>query len=204
MSDHGILGGKEIVKAVERGDIVVDPFDPSHVNPVSLDLRLGSKVSVYDRVVRARLNGEKGEEDGTLFETIYGTCLDMAQPNGVVSFDIGPKGWMLRPGILYLMHTHERVLSKKHVPVLDGKSSIGRLGIKIHETAGFGDPGFDGQYTLEVTAVQPVRVYAGSRFCQIRFHEISGEFGSYADHASNYRGELALGPVPSRAWKMFR
>lgn len=198
----GILGGKEIVNAVERGDIVVDPFEPANVNPVSLDLRLGSRVSVYDRVVRARLNGEK-EEDGSLFDIVYGTFLDMSRPNEVVSFDITPRGWMLRPGILYLMHTQERILARKHVPILDGKSSIGRLGVKIHETAGFGDPGFDGQYTLEVTVVQPVRVYAGARFCQIRFHEISGEFGSYGGDRSNYKGDLAAGPVPSRAWRMF-
>lgn len=198
----GILGGKEILKAVERGDIVVDPFDPANVNPVSLDLRLGARVSVYDRVVRARLNGEK-EEDGTLFEPMYGGCLDMSRPNGVVSFDITPRGWMLRPGVLYLMHTLERVLAKDRVPILDGKSSIGRLGVKIHETAGFGDPGFDGQYTLEVTCVQPVRVYAGTRFCQIRFHDISGEFANYGDHKSNYKGDLAVGPVPSRSWRMF-
>lgn len=197
----GILGGKEIVKAIESGDIVVDPFRPENINPASLDLTLGSQVAVYDRVVRAMLSN--GIEDGSRFEPIRGPCLDMAKQNGVIHFDIGPNGWMLRPGILYLMHTHERVLAKRHVPVLDGKSSIGRLGVKIHETAGFGDVGFDGQYTLEVTVIQPVRVYAGSRFCQIRFHAIVGEFESYGGDGSNYKGETAVGPIPSRSWRMF-
>lgn len=81
----------------------------------------------------------------------------------------------LEPRKLYLLHTAERVSTKAFVPVLDGKSSIGRLGICIHLTAGYGDPGFDGQYTLEVTCVIPVRIYAGMRFCQMRFHTMVGE-----------------------------
>lgn len=186
-----ILSGPEILKNIESGDIEVDPFEPGHVNPVSLDLRLGQGVAVYSDVVSARLAPKGG-------------ALDMSKENPVHAFEIGENGLVLLPGVLYLMHTLERVCAKKHVPILDGKSSIGRLGIKIHETAGFGDPGFDGQYTLEVTVVQPVRVFAGSRFCQIRFHEVRGELRSYKDYRSNYATvEHSRGPVPSRSWKMF-
>jgi len=199
-----ILSGPEILKAVECGHIEVDPFNAAHINPVSLDLTLGSGVAVYDNVVNPRRNGSK-EEDGSLFDVRYGGLLDMSRECSVSRFEIGPGGFIVRPGILYLMHTAERVLAHKHVPIIDGKSSIGRLGVKIHETAGFGDPGFDGQYTLEVTAVQPVRVYAGTRFCQIRFHEIQGDIRSYKDHKSNYAtDEHSRGPVASRSFRMFQ
>jgi dCTP deaminase len=108
----------------------------------------------------------------------------------------------LEPNVGYLMHTIERVHTKKYVPVLDGKSSIGRLFMKVHETAGYGDAGFDGQYTLEVTVVHPLRVYPGMRIAQMRFHTILGEVQKL--YAGNYTGEAAKGPVPSRAWRQFR
>jgi dCTP deaminase len=84
--------------------------------------------------------------------------------------------------------------------VLDGKSSLGRLGVSVHATAGFGDPGFDGQWTLEVTCVLPVRLYAGMRVAQVRFHAVQGEVQQYA---GNYV-EHATGPVASRSWRQFK
>ncbi len=187
-----ILSGLEILKNIESGDIEVDPFEPDHLNPVSLDLRLGKSVAVYSDVVSVGLMCPR---DGTI---------DMSRENPVHALEIGDEGLVLVPGVLYLMHTLERVCARRHVPILDGKSSIGRLGIHIHFTAGFGDPGFDGQYTLEVSAMHPVRVFSGSRFCQIRFHEIKGEIRSYKDCRSSYStAEHSRGPVPSRSWKMF-
>lgn len=93
------------------------------------------------------------------------------------------------------------------MPVLDGKSSIGRLGVQVHVTAGYGDPGFDGQYTLEVTSVYPVRVYPGMRFCQMRFH--TRDLGDQTVlkgpllYAGSYEGETSRGPVPSMIWRQF-
>ena len=111
-------------------------------------------------------------------------------------------GFILMPGVGYLMHTHEKIHTDKYVPILDGKSSIGRLFCFVHVTAGYGDPGFDGQYTLEVAVLQPLIVYPGMRFCQIRFHTLVGDVDSYQKNGS-YKGELAEGPIPSRSWKMF-
>lgn len=227
----GILSGPEIVRCIMEGSIEVDPFHEGHVNPNSLDLTLGGRLAVYDRVVDARVSPPRkptttlirtdletpdpvGYIPGSLFRSRQGfdafggkprsgEYLDMAREEGVVHFDIDDRGFMLLPGIMYLMHTAERVRAKRHVPVIDGKSSIGRLGIKVHLTAGYGDIDFDGQYTLEVEVTHPVRVYAGYRFCQIRFHTVCGELASYQGRKSNYVGEKALGPVPSRAWKMF-
>lgn len=191
----GILTGKQVEKEVDDGGIVIEPFDRECLNPVSVDLHLGEEVAVYDIGAYSHHGLAKPllENEGVL---------DAKKQNQTQYFKIAKDGMVLRPNTLYLMHTVERVHTKCFVPVLDGKSSIGRLGIKVHETAGYGDPGFDGQYTLEVTCVHPVRIYAGMRFCQIRFHTMVGEVELYG-HKSNYTGVLAKGPVPSRSFKQF-
>jgi len=205
----GILSGPEILKCVGKGSIVVDPFNEAHVNPNSLDLTLGTGVAVYSDVVDCGRPSSADTVPGSSLVVApravrgwdySGPRLDMAKENPVHRFEIDDRGFVLLPGIMYLMHTAERVLAKEHVPILDGKSSIGRLGIKCHLTAGFGDVFFDGQYTLEVEATHPVVVYPGVRFCQIRFHTVCGDLVPYS---GNYVGERAAGPVPSRAWKMF-
>ena len=89
----------------------------------------------------------------------------------------------------------------RHVPVLDGKSSLARLFVSVHATAGYGDAGFDGQYTLEVTVTHPIVVFAGMRIAQIRFHTMHGEVGKL--YSGNYTGETSKGAVASRAYKQF-
>lgn len=174
-----ILSGIAINDAITEGTIVIDPFDPKCINPASVDLHLGKEVVTY---VRHNLDARKEHEVNTEV--------------------IDNMGFLLSPGRLYLMHTEERVFTSKYVPVLDGKSSIGRLGICVHLTAGYGDSFFDGQYTLEVTAVQPVIIYRGMRFCQMRFHELVGEAIDYRAKG-NYTGKSSMGAVPSMAYKQF-
>jgi dCTP deaminase len=129
--------------------------------------------------------------------------LDARKKLNVWEFEIDPaKGWLLKPGIGYLMHTVERIWTMDYVPVLDGKSSIGRLFLTVHVTAGYGDTGFDGQYTLEVVAQYPTIVYPGMRFGQMRFHTLKGEVTDYKQRG-NYTGEASLGPVPSMAYRQF-
>lgn len=196
----GILSGPAILKEINAGNIIIDPFDSALHNPASFDLRLGPKFGIYlglnDTVAQAK--------EAVLNPSIH-PCrseLDSATINQFVEIDIPAQGLLLKPGVLYLMHTAERIWTTKYVPILDGKSSIGRLGICVHLTAGYGDPGFDGQYTLEVTCVQPVRIYAGMRFCQMRFHSLEGPILSYQAKGS-YVGHTARGPVPSRSWQQF-
>lgn len=200
----GILSGPEIENAIRRGDIDVSPFDPRNVNPASYDLTLGQEVRVYEDVVW--VSDGPGRE-GEYLQPLRGAAnvLDARHESRTQLFKIDPGGsWLLKPGIGYLMHTAEIVSTDKYVPVLDGKSSIGRLFVAIHETAGYGDPGFRGQYTLEVRVTHPVRVYAGMRFCQIRFHTIVGEVRRYGREAgSHYVEQEALGAVPSKAFAMF-
>lgn len=177
-----ILSDRAIIRAVAHGDIVIDPFRNSQLNPSSYDLTLGPDVQVYE------------------IPYIYDV---RKEPKTYHVGPIGPDGFVIRPGVGYLMHTVERVGSRKFVPVLDGKSSIGRLFLSVHHTAGFGDVGFFGQWTLEVTThLHAIRVYPDMRIAQIRFHVIEGEIGKYYD--GNYQGETATGPVGSKAWKQFK
>lgn len=196
----GVLSGKAIEEAVAAGRIQVDPYNAKYLNPASYDLTLGDEVRVYTNSITGSLWGDGTYMHPRAQDSFQKTILDSKVANPTTSCKMGPEGFILKPGIGYLMHTHERVVTDSFVPVLDGKSSIGRLFITIHVTAGYGDPGFNGQYTLEVTAVHPVRVYPGMRFCQIRFHTIAGEPVLYKGH---YTGQKALGAIPSRSWEQF-
>jgi dCTP deaminase len=180
-----ILSGRSIEHQIREGRIRIDPFEPSHLNPASIDLRLGDSVRIFPfGLLRGR------------------DVIDCKTPCRTIEMKIGPDGLVIYPRELCLMHTLERVWTDSYVPVLDGKSSIGRLGVQVHMTAGYGDPGFDGQYTLEVTSVYPVRVYPGMRFCQMRFHQWCGE-GSEL-YRGNYNGETSMGPIPSMVHRQFK
>lgn len=220
-----ILSGNQIVKEIEEKRIEVSPFNARRVNPGSYDVTLGNKVAVYAETCfyrdtisafgsifsndRRRLQvGDSTHsripEDGLSLRPIpvdgwEGFYLDSKKENPVVMWAIPADGWILKPGIGYLMCTNERVTTEHFIPIIDGKSSVGRLFIKIHETAGYGDAGFDGQFTLEVTVQIPIRVYAGMRIGQIRFNRIEGEVTSYKT-TGTYRGAAAEGPVASRAY----
>jgi dCTP deaminase len=189
--EHGILSGPAIEQAVKYGSIRIDPFNLEQLNPVSYDLTLGRQVAVYvgwaDRW--------KGFVDQPLNHV-----LDAHEKPKIETHEIGEEGFVLRPGFGYLMHTEESIWTDTYVPVIDGKSSLGRLFVQIHSTAGYGDPGYLGQYTLEVTVTHPVRLYAGMRIAQIRFHTIKGPIKLYK---GNYTGEDARGPVASKTWKQF-
>ena len=210
----GILSGPEILAAMNKGEISITPFDEDslkRVNPASFDLTLGSKIAVYADVVNPDFSvpsstnvSDADAIPGCMVspKTGWNCALDSAKKNQVVEYEMDARGFLLRPGIGYLMHTVEKVHTEKYVPIVDGKSSIGRLFAFIHVTAGYGDPGFDGQYTLEVVVVHPLIVYPGMRFCQMRFHTMVGELKSYKN-TGNYQGALAEGPIPSQSYKMF-
>jgi dCTP deaminase len=195
---QGILSGPAIEEAIQAGRIFIEGYDPRRVNPASYDLTLGEKVAIYRAGTKFRPNDDYthqgGAEDGSNF-TPNETLLDAREDACVDRYRIDPvKGWVLKPGIGYLMHTAERVRTDHYVPVLDGKSSLGRLFVQVHVTAGYGDPGFDGQYTLEVVVTHAIRVYPGMPFCQIRFHTISGKVRLYT---GRYKGAQAVGAIPA-------
>jgi dCTP deaminase len=151
-----ILSGHQIKKQLGE-NLVIDPFNESHLNPNSYNLTLHNELMVYEEVV-----------------------LDMCKPNRVRRITIPPEGLVLSPSQLYLGRTVERTETHNFVPMIEGRSSVGRLGLFVHVTAGFGDVGFCGYWTLEMFAVQPVRIYPGVQICQIFYHEISGSITEYA------------------------
>jgi dCTP deaminase len=218
MDNAGILSGSAIKEFVEAGRIKIDPFKEERLNPGSYDLTLGCKVAVYRAVTLGDFR--KVRPDGVAGEDLYpnachtpnrvlpGTTLrpnghlDAALDNEIISYELAEgEGIFLRPGIGYLMHTAEKVWTDNFVPVLDGKSSIGRLFAVMHVTAGYGDANFSGQYTLEVCVTHPLIIYAGMRCCQIRFHTIVGKKDQYV---GNYTSKDAIGPVASKAWKQIK
>jgi dCTP deaminase len=151
-----ILTGSAIKKECGKGNIVIDPFREEQLNPNSYNLRLHNELLVYEEIV-----------------------LDMHRPNRFRRYTIPEEGFVLQPHQLYLARTIERTETYNHVPMLEGRSSIGRLGLFVHVTAGFGDVGFKGYWTLEMFAVQPVRIYAGVEVCQIFYHTIEGDITEY-------------------------
>ena len=152
-----ILTGNQIRDEL-GGNIIIDPFDESLLNPNSYNLRLHDELLVYEEVV-----------------------LDMKKPARFRRLVIPPEGLILNPQQLYLGRTIERTETHNRVPMLEGRSSIGRLGLFVHITAGFGDIGFKGYWTLEMFAVQPIRIYPGVEICQIFYHTIQGNVTEYAN-----------------------
>ena len=150
-----ILSGEEI-RTNLGSNVVIEPFDPARLNPNSYNLTLHDELMVYEEVV-----------------------LDMAKANRVRRITIPAEGLVLSPNQLYLGRTVERTETHNLVPQIEGRSSVGRLGLFVHVTAGFGDVGFCGYWTLEMFAVQPVRIYPGVPICQIFYHEIAGPFTEY-------------------------
>ncbi|MEE2641015.1 MAG: dCTP deaminase [Planctomycetota bacterium] len=146
-----ILSGTEIQKQI-GSRIRIDPFDPARLNPNSYNLTLHEDLMIYTDPV-----------------------LDMRKPNATERLTIPPEGFVLEPHRLYLARTVEKTETHDLVPMIEGRSSIGRLGLFVHVTAGFGDVGFRGFWTLEMFAVQPIRIYAGVEICQIFYHEIAGD-----------------------------
>ena len=150
-----ILTGSEIHARLGQ-DIEIDPFDESRLNPNSYNLTLHDELLFYEEIV-----------------------LDMRRPNRHSRLVIPPEGLVLTPNRLYLGRTAERTETHNLVPMLEGRSSIGRLGLFVHITAGFGDVGFKGYWTLEMFAVQPIRIYPGVEICQIFYHTLEGKVCEY-------------------------
>ena len=198
-----IITGEQIKEAIKQATLTIDPFVEENVQPASIDLTLGDEVRVYAHHVR-----HTEYEDHKLYQpgasmSPKTAWMDPKEKQETFTFKMEERGWLIKPGILYLMHTRERICAKTMVSVLDGKSSIGRLGVVIHLTAGYGDPGFDGQYTLEVTCIHPVILYPGMKIAQMRFHVMYGEADTSYATKGHYVDGKAMGAIPSMAHKQF-
>lgn len=159
-----ILSGKEIKRKLGT-DIIIRPFYDAQLGPNSYNLRLHNELMVYKDSV-----------------------LDMKKKHETESIIISESGFVLQPGKLYLARTVEYTATNHLVPMLEGRSSIGRLGLFIHITAGFGDVGFAGYWTLEMFCAQPVKIYPNVEICQIFYHTIEGDFVPYTSKYQHNTG----------------
>ena len=164
-----ILSGLEISREIELGNILIEPYDPKRLNPNSYNLTLHDELLVYDEEV-----------------------LDMKVPNSYHKVKIPSSGYLLKPGKVYLRRTFELTETKSFVPMLEGRSSVGRLGLSIHITAGFGDVGFRGYWTLELHCIEPIRIYPFVEICQIYYHTIKGSYVNY--QSSKYQNNTGIQP----------
>ena len=177
-----ILSDVAIRRAMDSGRIVVRPYRAECLGTNSYDVHLGPYLAVY-----------------------RGGALDARRPNAVREFRIPPQGFVLVPGQLYLGVTEEYTETHGYVPFLEGKSSVGRLGIDIHSTAGKGDEGFCNYWTLEMSVKIPVRIYAGMPVGQLIYFEVSGPVRrSYSDKKSAKYRVVSRHPTPSRMHLNFR
>lgn len=163
-----ILSGLEIKNHLNE-QIFIEPYDQAQLNPNSYNLRLHNELMVYDNAI-----------------------LDMKKENTASKFIIPESGYLLKPGKLYLGRTVEFTKTEGFVPMLEGRSSIGRLGMFIHVTAGFGDVGFAGYWTLEIFVIQPLIIYPGVEICQIYYHSLQGDYEAYA--SGKYQNNAEIQP----------
>lgn len=147
-----MLTGPEILKQVKKGKIKIEPFNEKNLNPNSYNITLNDELLVYDCDI-----------------------LDVKKSNPTKKIKIPKSGLVLEPGKLYLGRTNEYTETDDFVPCIDGRSSVGRLGLFIHVTAGFGDVGFKGTWTLEIQCIQPIRIYPNLEIGQIYYEKVQGK-----------------------------
>jgi len=174
-----ILTDKAILDSIEAGEILIDPYNRECLGSNSYDVHLSKHLATYKNRV-----------------------LDAKKHNEIEHFEISEDGFVLEPGINYLGSTIEYTETHTTVPFLEGKSSVGRLGIDIHATAGKGDVGFSNYWTLEISVKQPVRVYEGMPIGQLIYFQIEGEIITpyNAKNSAKYNDKTHL-PVESMMWR---
>lgn len=176
-----ILNDKQILQAIDNGSIVISPFERENLGSNSYDVHLGRAMATYKSPV-----------------------LDARLHNEVDRFELPDEGYVLQPERLYLGVTEEYTETHKHVPFLEGKSSVGRLGIDIHATAGKGDVGFCNYWTLEISVRQPVRVYPGMPIGQLIYFEVAGDvLVPYNKKPSSKYTKKEARPIESMMFKNF-
>lgn len=170
-----ILTGSEIRERVYCGDIIISPFNEKALNPNSYNFRLGNYVKIYKSKI-----------------------LDPKKKQEVEIIKIPEEGLVLKPEIVYLGFTKEKMGSEKFVPIMNGRSSTGRLGLFIHITADLIDIGSINHWTLQMHATQMVKIYSDMLIGQVTFWKTMGEISLYN---GKYQG--SKGPMESQIWKDF-
>lgn len=174
-----ILSDAKILQEIKKGNILIEPFRPECLGSNSYDVHLGNYLGIYvDKI------------------------LDAKKHNQIRLFKIPPAGFVLEPNRLYLGVTKEYTETFKYVPFLEGKSSVGRLGIDIHATAGKGDVGFCNTWTLEISTSISVRIYAGMPVGQLIYFKVDGEVKQdYSTKKTAKYTTRTTKPIESMMWR---
>jgi len=174
-----VFSDQKILESIETGKIVIEPFDRNALGTNSYDVHLSPYFACYE-----------------------GNVLDAKSHNQVRHFEIPPEGFTLQPGVLYLGSTQEYTETHNAVPFLEGKSSVGRLGIDIHATAGKGDVGFCNYWTLEISCIMPVKIYLGMPIGQLIYFAVEGDIDNMYHLKKNAKyTEKTPRPMESMMWK---
>ena len=169
-----MLSAEEILNQIKLGNIIIKPFKKENLEVNSYYVHLGNTLVVYDEDV-----------------------LDCKKSNATRTISIPETGYMIRPGELYLASTVEYTETQNLIPVLNGRFSIGALGLTVHITAGFGDNGFKGKWTIQLSCVKPIRIYADMKIAQLYYFPLIGE------GKNKYMGKY-LGQIDPSTSKLYR
>jgi dCTP deaminase len=175
-----ILADKRIKEEIANGNIIISPFDQKYLNPNSVDLTLNPTFKIYTENV-----------------------LDVKKENQSIALEMAEEGFVLQPGCVYLYACNEKIGVKGNLCAkVEGKSSLGRLGLFVHVTAGWIDANFEGSLVLELVATQPIKIYPNMKICQIAFYETTEvEIGYDKIKGSKYMNQE--GVVASKMHKNF-
>jgi len=166
-----ILTGNEIIKRLNK-EIFIEPFNPERVNPNSYNLSLANELMIYVEDV-----------------------IDPKKENKTQTIIIPKEGYVLEPGKVYLARTSEYTKTFNLVPMIIGRSSLGRLGLAVHVTSGFGDVGFCGYWTMQLVCVQQMKIYPGIKICQIFYHTICGDTTNYSSDKYQNSNEIMASKI---------
>lgn len=175
--EGAILTGDQICEEIKSGRIVIDPFNMENLNDNSYNVTLSKNITTYD----LRMSDD--------------LVVDIKHPPKTITATMSEKyGFVIYPGALYLGSTNERIASDYFVPILAGRSSFGRLGLTSHKTGNFGDLGYNGVWTMQITSTFPTRIYPDIKIGQIYFLRPYGKIKSL--YHGKYQG--STGPASSR------
>ena len=213
-----VLSDSKILEELNNRNIIIEGFNKDNLNPSSVDLTLNGTFKIYKRELKKELLYDdlpQWVKNNNLWFTKYNIgdnigyyyydCLDVKNKNQEVeTFTIPDEGYVLIPGKVYLYACNEKLGVGNNIRAkVEGKSSLGRLGLFVHVTAGFIDPGFKGSLVLELVATEPIRIYKDMKICQIEYSYLSGEVLESYDKKPNSKYMNQDGVQESLMYKNF-
>lgn len=206
------LSDKTILKEIDNGNIIISPFNKDYLNPNSVDLTLAPEFKIYKLPyvyannlyeIPAYISSNNITVHDKGFT--YKQPLDPRKQNDFESFIIPEHGYVLEPNTVYLYACNERIGVKNNIRAkVEGKSSLGRLGLFVHVTAGFIDTGFEGSLVLELVATQPIVVYPNMKICQVEFTRVEGEIEEDYSQKSGSKYHNQTGVQESKYYENYK